>query len=344
MVGKRIAIAFACACACADEDGRQDSSGAWDPDGGSSEGSSGNASASATASVSTSNDATSSMSASSSVGPADSGDSSSSGDPSTTAADPPLDCETIGYTGYCDGDVLVWCENEEIMMVDCAAQGEVCAFQNDRVGYNCLPGGGGGGGFGYPVGDASTSPAGGWTVTQVVGHYLNTGTFVGGHLAQDIANGEAATAGAPVYSVADGTVLYSGANASTYVNVVLIQHDVGDGTTICSFYGHLGTVIVSAGDPVARGEQIATVLDWQAQFGEANSHLHYVLLSQALCDASDAANGALVCGYDDTPGPNGIVDLDSEPAVYTSVGDVCGDQNYPDAFYSPSKFIDAHHF
>jgi hypothetical protein len=60
--------------------------------------------------------------------------------------------------------------------------------------------------------------------------------------------------------------------------------------------------------------------------------------------ASDSANGALVCGYDYTSGPNGIVDLSTEPATYTSIGDVCGDQNYPNAFLSPSQFIEAHHF
>jgi hypothetical protein len=69
-----------------------------------------------------------------------------------------------------------------------------------------------------------------------------------------------------------------------------------------------------------------------------------VLLSPELCAASDAAGGALVCGYDDTPGPNGIVDLDTEPASYTSVGDPCGDHQYPEAFWSPSQFIEAHHF
>jgi murein DD-endopeptidase MepM/ murein hydrolase activator NlpD len=217
------------------------------------------------------------------------------------------------------------------------------------AGSTSSAGGSGGaavpGGFGYPVGDKATSPAGGWVVTQVLGHYLNWNGFVGGHLAQDVASGdgEAATAGAPVYAVADGTVLYAGPNSSTYVHVVLVQHEL-DGGTVCSFYGHLGTVTVSEGQPVARGDQVATVLDWQARFGGANSHLHYVLLSAALCAASDAANGALICGYDQTSGPNGITDLSSEPAVYTSVGDVCGDHAYPDAFHSPSKFIDAHHF
>jgi len=265
-----------------------------------------------------------------------------SGSDGSATTGEPLDCAQIGYTGYCDGDVLVWCEDEQIMMVDCAGQGEVCAFQNDRIGYNCVPAGGGG--FGYPVGDGTTGPAGGWTVTQVLGHYLNSGSFVGGHLAQDIANGEAATANAPVFSVADGTVLYAGGNASTYVNVVLVEHAHPDGGTICSFYGHLGSVTVSAGDVVTRGQQIATVLDWQAQFGSTNSHLHYVLLSSDLCAASDAANGALICGYDDTAGPNGIEGLDTEPFTYTSIGDACGDHNYPDSFISPSQFIDLHHY
>lgn len=251
-------------------------------------------------------------------------------------------CGDVTYEGACDGTTLVWCEDAELMTHDCAEDGEVCAYESAEVGYNCVSAGGG---FGYPVGDKTTYPAGGWAVTQVLGHYLNWGGFVGGHLAQDIAAGsEAETANAPVYSVADGVVLYAGPNGSTYVNVVLIEHDLGDGQVICSFYGHLGSVAVSEGQVVARGDHIASVLDWQAQFGAANSHLHYVFLSQALCAASDAANGALICGYDDTSGPNGITDLSNEPAVYTSVGDVCGTHNYPEAFLSPSQFIEAHHF
>lgn len=251
-------------------------------------------------------------------------------------------CGDVTYEGFCEGDTLLWCEDERLMTHDCAADGEVCAYESMRIGYNCVSAGGG---FGYPVGDTTTSPAGGWSVTQVLGHYLNWGGFVGGHLAQDIAAGsEAETANAPVYSVADGVVLYAGSNGSTYVNVVLVQHDLGGGETLCSFYGHLGSVAVTEGQTIARGDHIANVLDWQATFGGANSHLHYVLLSQPLCDASDAANGALICGYDDTAGPNGITDLSNEPAVYTSVGDPCGTQNYPDAFLSPSQFIDAHHF
>jgi murein DD-endopeptidase MepM/ murein hydrolase activator NlpD len=139
-------------------------------------------------------------------------------------------------------------------------------------------------------------------------------------------------------------VLYAGPNTSSYVNVVLIEHDLGGGQKVCSFYGHLGSVTTFEGATVSRGDQIATVLDWNAQFGGANSHLHYVLLSYDLCVASDAAAGALICGYDYTSGPNGITDLSNEPAVYTSIGDACGDHNYPDAFIAPSQFIEANHF
>lgn len=339
MMGRWFTIAVACLVGCGDDSSNETS--AWEPDD----------SSGATVDPSATNPSTTLPSTSDPS--AATTDVDSTGMPSTTAnpeestsdasTGEPYDCASLGYTGICDGDLLVWCEDETIMMVDCAQMGEVCEFESERIGYNCVPGPTGDGAFGYPVGDLTTGPAGGWTVTQVLGHYLNFGSFVGGHLAQDIANGEDATANASVHSVADGTVLYAGSNASTYVNVVLIQHQVDD-TTICSFYGHLGSVTVSAGDAVARGDQIATVLDWQAQFGEANSHLHYVLLSADLCAAADAANGALVCGYDETPGPNGIDGLDTEPPTYTSVGDPCGDDQYPEAFLSPSQFIAAHHF
>lgn len=259
------------------------------------------------------------------------------GEPATGEATtaPPAGCGDVDYTGYCDGDLLVWCEDDMLKMVDCAADGRVCVYESDQVGYNCVvpPGTGG---FGYPVGDRSTSPAGGWVVTQVLAHYYDA--FGGGHLAHDVAIGEAETAGAPVYAVADGVVRYAGPNASSYVHVVLIEH-AHDGGAICSFYGHLNAPSVATGQMVARGDQVATILD---QSG--NSHLHYVMLSKQLCDASAAASGALICGYDGTQGFNGVTDLGNEPAVYTALPNVCQNQNYPDGFLSPSKFIDAHHF
>ncbi|MFO7562344.1 MAG: M23 family metallopeptidase [Enhygromyxa sp.] len=203
-----------------------------------------------------------------------------------------------------------------------------------------------GNGFGYPVGDKSSSPAGGWVVWQVMAHYW--AAYGGRHLAQDIASaqGGVASVNAPVYSVADGVVRYAGPNGSSYKNVVLIEHDDGEGGKICSFYGHVNPPIVSTGQDVTRGQQVTSVRDWALCVdggASSNTHLHYVLVSKPLCDASAAANGSLMCGYD-KGGPNNVVDLATEPYTYTAINDICGDHNYPDAFISPTKFIDDHHF
>lgn len=262
----------------------------------------------------------------------DDGEGDASGDEHDGA-----ECGDLDYDGRCEGDVLAWCEDGELHTFDCATDGLACEWASEDVGHDCAPPNGG---FGYPVGDATTAPAGGWVVTQVLGHWLDAGDFVGGHLAQDVALSEEETADAPVYAIGDGDVLYAGPNASSYVHVVLIRHDLPDGV-YCSFYGHLGTVSVTEGQRVARGETIATVLDWTAHFGWPNSHLHYVVLSEELCLASDAADGALVCGYDETAAPAGVDDLEREPAAYTSLGDPCGDHAYPEAFLSPSQFIAA---
>lgn len=58
-------------------------------------------------------------------------------------------------------------------------------------------------------------------------------------------------------------------------------------------------------------------------------------MRKSLCDASAAASGALVCGYD-KGGPNDVVDLASEPLSYQPVADVCGDSQYGDVFLSPA--------
>ena len=278
-------------------------------------------------------------------------------------------------TFYCDQGSGV-CNNEGVPTSDCdlCCSGPSCGGLHDQNGWdwaNCEQNGndacggmgtptydcdyccGGmdnmpppGNGFGYPVGDKSSSPAGGWTVWQVMAHYW--ANYGGRHLAQDIAsgNGGVASINAPVYSVADGVVRYAGINNSLYKYVVLIEHDDGEGGKICSFYGHVNPPIVAENDNVSRGQQITSVRDWAlcANGGaSSNTHLHYVLLSKALCDASAAANGALICGYDNG-GPNNVVDLNTEPYYYTAVADDCGDSNYANSFVSPTKFIDEHHF
>jgi len=265
-----------------------------------------------------------------------------------------LSCgELAGQMGWttasCEWNGNGACNGQGTPTYDC----DFCCGGGGGSGGGTSGGGGSGGStgsgkFGYPVGDKSTSPAGGWTVWQVLSHYWDI--YGGRHLAQDISiNGGVAAVGAPVYSVADGTVLFAKPNSSAYKNVILIQHDVGDGTSVCSFYGHITGMLVSAGQQVKRGDQIASVIDWaQAVSGgsSGNSHLHYVLVSQALCDkAKNSGTGSGICGYD-KGGPSALnrYDVVGEPYYYTSVSDDCGSSTVSNGFISPTKFIDDHHF
>lgn len=209
-------------------------------------------------------------------------------------------------------------------------------------------GGGGTNGFGYPVGDKSTSPAGGWVVWQVLSHYWDA--YGGRHLAQDVSMpGGTGAIDAPVYSVADGVVAYAKPNSSSYKNVLLIEHDVGDGTKVCSFYGHINPPSVQAGQTVQRGDQVATVKNWAecvSGGSPSNTHLHYVLISEELCNkAKSSGSGSGICGYD-AGGPSalGRTDIGAEPYYYTSVNDACGSHTVSNGFISPTKFIDDHHF
>lgn len=195
-------------------------------------------------------------------------------------------------------------------------------------------------GFGYPVGDKTTSPAGGWSLWRPIGDYV--AAYGGRHLAHDVSNGGAPSINQPVYSVADGVVRYAGSNTSSYTNVVLIEHDDGQGGTICSFYAHIHNLTVVTGQSVERGDQIAQVLDWSECVSggySSNTHLHYVLLNEGLCDASASASGSLICGYD-----TATTSLSPEPYSYQSFQDNCYASQYGEAFISPSQFIDDHHF
>jgi murein DD-endopeptidase MepM/ murein hydrolase activator NlpD len=204
--------------------------------------------------------------------------------------------------------------------------------------------------FGYPVGDGTTYPAGGWVLWQNLSHYW--AAWGGRHLGHDISlPGGVAAIGKPVLSVADGKVLYAKPNSSTYKNVVLIEHPLPNGSRVCSFYAHITTPSVQVGAQVTRGQQIATILDWaQASSGGAssNSHLHYVLLSDALCQKAAAtgnAGGSGICGYDKGGShPLGRTDLQNEPFDYTAINDACGNHKVADGFISPTQFIDQNHF
>ena len=61
--------------------------------------------------------------------------------------------------------------------------------------------------------------------------------------------------------------------------IILIKHDMGDGTYVCSFYGHIDAPLVDPGDPITRGQAIGTVMQWPDPYPD-NNHLHYAIVPQ----------------------------------------------------------------
>lgn len=74
--------------------------------------------------------------------------------------------------------------------------------------------------------------------------------------------------GTPIYATADGVVLRAGWNNGGYGNLIEVDHGKG----IATRYGHLSAVLVSAGQHVVRGQQIARMGSTGRSTG---SHLHY---------------------------------------------------------------------
>lgn len=50
------------------------------------------------------------------------------------------DCGSIIYEGLCEGDVVMWCENGVINIIDCAKLSflKFCGWILDEVGYDCI--------------------------------------------------------------------------------------------------------------------------------------------------------------------------------------------------------------
>ena len=74
--------------------------------------------------------------------------------------------------------------------------------------------------------------------------------------------------GTPIYATADGVVTDAGYNNGGYGNLVKIDHGRGIETR----YGHLSAILVSPGQRVTRGQQIARMGSTGRSTG---SHLHY---------------------------------------------------------------------
>src|SRR5207244_497579 len=97
------------------------------------------------------------------------------------------------------------------------------------------------------------------------------------HLGDDLngIGGEDSDLGDPIYAVADGRVLLARDGGPGWGNVIIVLHAyLGNGGRkyVQSYYGHVETMLVQAGDEVRRGQQIATV---GTADGRYPAHLHF---------------------------------------------------------------------
>lgn len=137
-----------------------------------------------------------------------------------------------------------------------------------------LPIGDGAGGGNYV--DASGTEHAGWYVATRFGEHYSLGI----HPGEDWngRGGGNTDLGQPVRTMGAGRVLHAAFEGQPWGGVVTVEHLFYEGAerrTVVSQYAHLGTIDVTAGDTVARRQQIGTVgRDPEATFA---AHLHFEL-------------------------------------------------------------------
>lgn len=122
-------------------------------------------------------------------------------------------------------------------------------------------------GFQCPVGPNGTGE----------GYYVARGYRPNGHLGEDwngIRGGDT-DLGDPIYSIANGLVVFAKNYHVGWGNVVIIRHAYYEGLTlkyVDSLYGHLLSFNVQEGDHVKRGQQIGRL---GSNSGMYDAHLHF---------------------------------------------------------------------
>ena len=121
-------------------------------------------------------------------------------------------------------------------------------------------------GFDFPVG----KPGG-------QGYYKARGFRPNGHLGEDWdgLGGGNTDLRDPVYSIADGIVVFARDVHLGWGNVVIVRHafrEAGVVKNIDALYGHLNNLLVRAGQRVTRGQQLATI---GTAHGVYDAHLHF---------------------------------------------------------------------
>ena len=134
--------------------------------------------------------------------------------------------------------------------------------------------------YGSPVDPAAGAvlPPG-WCSAIDHGEIYKTSKFKGQmHTGLDINRCDDKDEGLPVYSVADGLVVFAGVGAGSWGNLVVIKHPDG----MWSRYGHLKTIApkIRKGETCARGALLGSIgRGHQQQF---NAHLHFDMCKTSL--------------------------------------------------------------
>lgn len=124
-------------------------------------------------------------------------------------------------------------------------------------------------GFDYPVGSPYVTQA-----NDGDGWYNAQDFRVNNHLGEDW-NGEGGgdtDCGEPVYAVSKGSIVYAADAGSGWGNVIIVRHELLDGTQVESLYAHLQSISKTRGT-VERREQIGTI----GKDGWPYCHLHFEL-------------------------------------------------------------------
>jgi murein DD-endopeptidase MepM/ murein hydrolase activator NlpD len=143
---------------------------------------------------------------------------------------------------------------------------------------------------GQPLGDGLFIRHG----AEVENTWYNPGYW---HTGEDWYAIEGDTAGAQVYAIADGEVVYAGANYPG--RVVIIRH----ADDLFSMYGHLDPALsVRVGQQLARGALIGTVL---RRGDDTPNHLHFEIRTFLTTSEvnGDAPRYPFRCGQNCPPGP-----------------------------------------
>lgn len=109
------------------------------------------------------------------------------------------------------------------------------------------------------------------------------------HTGDDLVMRRGGTLGQSVYAAASGVVTNARRLSGSWGDVIVIRHDplISTGQVVYSRYGHVGEMLVRAGDRVVRGQRIAIISDAYGVFRSA-PHLHFDISPTRILESAPA--------------------------------------------------------